>query len=414
MAKRKTQASQLSLASPSRAAPRPGTERAPLRVAGLFAGVGGFELGLARAGHRTGLLCEIEPGAREVLAHHFPDLYVHDDVCTLKSLPRSVDLVVAGFPCQDLSQAGKTVGIEGSRSGLVGEVFRLLRKQSVPWVVLENVPFMLQLSQGRAMEVIVAAIEDLGYKWAYRVVDSRAFGVPQRRERVVFVATRDGDPREVLFADQVDEDVMQPDAVGRQACGFYWTEGVRGLGWAVDAVPTLKGGSGLGIPSPPAIVMKDGRIITPDIRDAERMQGFEEGWTEVATQVTRAGHRWKLVGNAVTVDMAAWLGERLRAPSPSGREVVGAPLRRTGAWPRAAWNVGDGPYAASISSYPMAIQRPALDEWLRYPGAPLSEKATRGFLSRTTTASLRFPPRFIDTVKKHLAEMSAASTARAV
>lgn len=416
MAKRKVDTSQLSLAPGARLAPIADAERrAPLRVAGLFAGIGGFELGLARAGHLTSLLCEIEPGAREVLAHHFPDTYVHDDVCSLNSLPRSVDLVVAGFPCQDLSQAGKTVGIEGSRSGLVGEVFRLLRARPTRWVVLENVPFMLQLSQGRAMEVIVTAIEALGYKWAYRVVDSRAFGVPQRRERVVLVASLDEDPRTVLFADEAAEEVLPADAVGQSACGFYWTEGVRGLGWAVNAVPTLKGGSGLGIPSPPAIVLRDGRVVTPDIRDAERMQGFEPGWTDPTTRVTRAGHRWKLVGNAVTVDMAAWLGQRLRQPAAAVPQVPGVALVKPGAWPKAAWNVGDGRHAASISSYPVHTPRGALEAWLQYPTTPLSEKATRGFLTRTDSASLRFPPRFLDAVRQHLRAIEGSgATARAV
>ena len=95
------------------------------------------------------------------------------------------------------------------------------------------------------------------------------------------------------------------------ACGFYWTEGIRGLGWAVDAVPTLKGGSTIGIPSPPAMVFPLGLVGKPDVRDAERMQGFVADWTQPAESVVRAGHRWHLVGNAVTVDVATWIGERL-------------------------------------------------------------------------------------------------------
>jgi DNA (cytosine-5)-methyltransferase 1 len=395
-------------------------ERAPMQVVGLFAGVGGMELGLARAGHRTSMLCEIEPGAREVLAERFPDLYVHDDVCTLKSVPRHTDLIVGGFPCQDLSQAGKTVGIEGARSGLVGEVFRLLRTQRVPWVVLENVPFMLQLSKGRAMEVIVEAIEALGYSWAYRVVDSRAFGLPQRRERVVFVASNEGDPRCVLFADDAGEELIETDVVGKRACGFYWTEGVRGLGWAVDAVPTLKGGSSIGIPSPPAIILPgpDGHVVTPDIRDAERMQGFEVDWTEPATRLrrVRVGHRWKLVGNAVSVDMAAWLGLRLRLPSAAGLDIVGEPMKRTAAWPRAAWNVGDGRFTATLSSFPTRTARPPLEQWLQFPGSPLSARATKGFLDRAESGTLHFMPRFKETLRRHLERMerAAATKARAV
>ena len=146
-----------------------------LTTAGLFAGIGGIELGLKRF-HPTVLLCENDPGAVAVLNAKFRDIPKHGDITTLTSLPKNTDLVAAGFPCQDLSQAGTTRGIDGMRSGLVGEVFRLLRRDPVPWVLLENVPFMLQLSKGRALNVIVSELEALGYKWAYRVVDALAFG----------------------------------------------------------------------------------------------------------------------------------------------------------------------------------------------------------------------------------------------
>src|SRR5580658_2325421 len=123
-------------------------------VAGLFAGVGGLERGLHRAGHETVLLCENEPAATAVLRARFPGVKYHADVTNLAKLPRRTTLVAAGFPCQDLSQAGQTAGIAGSRSGLVGEVFRLAEKHRTPWILLENVPFMLQLSRGRAMDHI--------------------------------------------------------------------------------------------------------------------------------------------------------------------------------------------------------------------------------------------------------------------
>lgn len=410
MTKRNAPVRQLELLRPRGAKPA-AESRGPLAVAGLFAGVGGLELGLRRAGHEARLLCEIEPGAHAVLRERFPGVQLHHDVCTLGSLPEGTQLLVGGFPCQDLSQAGKTVGIEGSRSGLVGEVFRLLRAQPVPWVLLENVPFMLQLSRGRAMDVIVETIESLGYKWAYRVVDSRAFGLPQRRERVLFLASREGDPRDVLFADDAGAPPTTIDAVGRLACGFYWTEGTRGLGWAVDAVPTLKGGSTVGIPSPPAIVLPSGDVVTPDIRDAERMQGFEPDWTTPSNAVARHTHRWKLVGNAVTVDTAAWFGARLRNPSTAGREVPSERLVRDGAWPRAAYQVGEGRFEAHVSSFPVVTQRVPLHEWLRFEPAPLSARATRGFLGRTEGASLRFPPRFLATLRRHLRRMEGAAPA---
>jgi DNA (cytosine-5)-methyltransferase 1 len=390
--------------------------REGLRTVGMFAGVGGIEMGLARAGHRTDLLVEIEPGAQAVLRNHFADVELHDDVRTLRSLPKEAELVVGGFPCQDLSQAGSTAGIEGSRSGLVGEVFRLLRRKRVAHVLLENVPFMLQLSKGRAMEVIVATFEDLGYRWAYRVVNTRAFGLPQRRERVLFLASRDDDPRDIIFADEVEEPAACRDPLGEVACGFYWTEGVRGLGWAVDSVPTLKGGSTIGIPSSPAIVMPNGDVVTPDIRDAERMQGFPVDWTLPALGVTRAGHRWKLVGNAVTVDVAEWVGRRLRAPSIAGRDVAGCALSDSKRWPRAAWNVGRGRHSADLSAFPVRRRAEPLHQWLEFDPKLLSAKAAAGFLSRSAQGTLRFPPGFLELVRNHLARMErgGASVERSV
>src|SRR5438552_9735992 len=169
-------------------------------LVGLFAGIGGIETGLHQSGFQTELLCEIDPDAQRVLKHHFSGVPIVADVRALRSIPK-VEVLTAGFPCQDLSQAGKTAGIAGKHSGLVGEVFRLLgRTSSAPrWLLLENVPFMLQLHHGRAMRVLVSALEDRGYAWAYRIVDARAFGLPQRRQRVILIASRTEDPREILF-----------------------------------------------------------------------------------------------------------------------------------------------------------------------------------------------------------------------
>lgn len=375
-------------------------------VAGLFAGIGGIELGLHRRGHRTALFCENEPTAMAVLSTRFPGVPLHSDVRSLKSLPRDTSLVTAGFPCQDLSQAGMTKGIAGTRSSLVGEVFRLIADSRVPWVLLENVPFMLQLGRGEAMNLIATTFERLGYRWAFRVVDSRAFGLPQRRRRVYFLATTEGDPRSVLFSDEYkapDEPVKNGNAV---ACGFYWTEGLRGLGWAVDAVPTLKGGSTIGIPSPPAIIMPDRSIVTPGIEDAERLQGFPRNWTKPAETVARPGARWKLVGNAVSVRAAAWIGRRLRHPGIL-REYQVSSLSKRKTWPTAAWNVGDGRVAVECSEWPVHSKYTSLETLLTVTKLRrLSAKATRGFLSRAGQGKLRFPDGFISAVEKHLRTVS--------
>lgn len=375
-----------------------------LRVAGLFAGIGGIELGLHKAGHRTELLCEIDPAAQRILAKWFSGVPLVDDVRTLRSIPR-VDVLTAGFPCQDLSQAGRTAGIGGRNSGLVEHVFELIVESLGPqWLLLENVPFMLQLDRGKAMHYLTSSLEDLGFTWAYRVVDTRAFGLPHRRRRVIMVASRTDDPCDVLFPDDRGEP-QWPDQ-DTVACGFYWTEGIRGLGWAVDAVPTLKGGSTLGIPSPPAIRFTDGLIATPDIRDAERLQGFVADWTSPGSGPARprSGHRWKLVGNAVSVPVFEWVGKRLTTPGSytgGGDEV----LQAGDPWPMAAWG-GDGKTRkAAVSAWPVARTRPHLAEFLQFPPASLSLKATSGFFGRMARSSLRFPPGFREVVARHLEKM---------
>ncbi len=385
-------------------APRRNARRS-LRVAGLFAGIGGIELGLAKAGHTTTLLCEYEPGANAVLDARFPAIERSTDVRNLDELPRGTELLTAGFPCQDLSQAGSTRGIDGDKSGLVTHVFRLLRAHKVPWVLIENVPFMLRLAQGAAMQFIVSSLERLGYRWAYRVIDTRAFGLPQRRERVFVIASLEEDPApRLLVGDrQSPED---SDHRGRP-CGFYWTEGVRGLGWAIDAVPTLKGGSTIGIPSPPALWMPSGKFVTPDIRDAERMQGFKADWTRPAEQVARPGHRWKLVGNAVTVDVAAWVGERLAKPAESG-DAIKTIRPIEGPWPRAAYGSRDGRFAVDVGTWPVARAAQHIDEFLRYEPRELSLRAISGFERRFSSSSLRAPDEFRVALRRRIEALVAS------
>jgi DNA (cytosine-5)-methyltransferase 1 len=380
-----------------------------MKVVGLFAGIGGLEAGLARAGHEALLLCEIWYPARAVLSARFPEVPLERDVSELASLPGGTEMLVAGFPCQDLSQAGKTAGISGRRSGLVANVFRLIDENPVPWVVLENVSFMLHLDKGRALLTLIEAFEERGYRWAYRVVNSLGF-LPQRRERVLFVATKtDVDPASVLFVD----DVAPPEAstsLATHAHGFYWTEGVRGLGWAPNAVPTLKNGSTVGIPSPPAILLPSGEAVTPDIRDAERLQGFEPGWTEPALDVGRASIRWSLVGNAVTVPVAQWLGKRFAEPG-AYRSELDRPLADGSRWPRAARFDGDRRLKVEVGAFPEWHHRPNLAEFLRYSPRPLSARATRGFLSRTERSTLRFVPGFLDRLRAHLASVDEEAVA---
>jgi DNA (cytosine-5)-methyltransferase 1 len=378
-------------------APPEASEPPPPAVGGLFAGIGGFELGFARAGYRTTMLCEIDPIARAVLRTRLKGVDIAEDVRDVAAVP-GVTVLCAGFPCQDLSSTGPKDGVAGARSSLVGEVFRLLQAHPVEWVVLENVPFMLHLQGGAAMRMITAELQRLEYSWAYRVIDSHAFGLPQRRRRVYLVASRDHDPRSVLLAGEAP-----PPVVGRRRAvpiGFYWTEGTRSSGLALNAVPPLKSGSTIGIPSPPAILFPNGMVATPEIRDAERLQGFPADWTLPAEEIARGSMRWKLVGNAVAVPVGAWIAGRIREPAAYDASGDLA-LSEGHNWPSAAWCLGGRVHESSASHYPVAIPSGGLIRFLRYPVRSLSTKATKGFLRRARAGGLHFPAGFLDALDRH-------------
>lgn len=256
------------------------------------------------------------------------------------------------------------------------------------------------------MRWLTAQLEERGYTWAYRVVDSQAFGLPQRRQRVLLLASKIEDPRPTLLNPDHGKVVIQ-DRTGL-ACGFYWTEGVRGLGWAVDAIPTLKGGSTIGIPSPPAISRTgSGRIVTPDLRDAERLQGFPADWSAPADDIPgkRKTDRWKLVGNAVSVPVARWIGERLLTHEEYDAARDSA-LEDGARWPHAAWGRNGEHHQADVSMWPVADDRPHLHEFLEFEPRLLSTRATEGFLRRARRGTLRIPEDLICEAEVHLEAMS--------
>jgi DNA (cytosine-5)-methyltransferase 1 len=160
----------------------------------LFAGVGGFDLALERNGVKVVASVEIDKKASEVLAKHFPDSKLFEDIQEVSGEqlinagfdPRN-GIIVGGFPCQDLSIAGKRSGLAGKRSGLFWEICRLLDETRAQNFILENVPGLLSSNQGRDMAAVVEALVKLGYGIAWRVLDAQHFGVPQRRRRVFIV-----------------------------------------------------------------------------------------------------------------------------------------------------------------------------------------------------------------------------------
>ena len=180
-----------------------------LTVVSLFDGIGGFPEAFRRAGAKTVATVEIDKAAAAISARHFPDATHFDDVTKvtgddLRAVGFVPDrgIITAGFPCQDLSVAGKRAGLAGSRSGLWWDVVRLLDETRTRWFLGENVPGLLSSNDGRDMGAILGSLAELGYGIAYRILDARHFGVPQRRRRV-FIVGHLGEPftaaAEVLF-----------------------------------------------------------------------------------------------------------------------------------------------------------------------------------------------------------------------
>jgi DNA (cytosine-5)-methyltransferase 1 len=157
----------------------------------LFAGIGGFDLGFENAGMRGLWQVEIDANCRQLLALRFPEAVQFADVREVGAQQLApVDVITAGFPCQDLSVAGKRAGLKGARSGLFYEVTRIVSELQPRFLVWENVPGLLTSDKGRDFARVLAALGELGYFGAWRVLDARHFGVAQRRRRVFGVLAR--------------------------------------------------------------------------------------------------------------------------------------------------------------------------------------------------------------------------------
>ncbi len=164
----------------------------------LFSGIGGFDLGFERAGMCCAWQCEIDPKAQEVLLKHF-NVELYRDVKLLTDA-KPVELICGGFPCQDVSIAGRRAGLAGERSGLWFEFARIIDELEPRWVVIENVPGLLSSNEGRDFATIIHWLVKRGYGVAWRILDAQYFGVAQRRRRVFIVASLgNGRAAEVLF-----------------------------------------------------------------------------------------------------------------------------------------------------------------------------------------------------------------------
>lgn len=377
-------------------------------ILSLFAGIGGFEQAFRKAGYTGDVLAyETWSSAREVIKARFPSITLLANVQDLAPNLHNAEMVTAGFPCTDLSPAGRQAGIAGEASGLIIGVLSAIQKQQPEWVLLENVPNMMRLKGGEAMAIIGGMLSDAGYRWCYRTLDAQHFGVAQRRKRVFLLASRNHHPERVLFRDYAMPSAGKEAARYRpqKAHGFYWTEGNRGVGWGNGVVPTIKGSTTAGIPSAPAVWLPEKPIElkfrTPSIEALETLQGFRPGWTSAAP----SRDRWKLVGNAVAVPAVHWIAEGLRVYDRLSIVELPRELDVKHGWGTAGVSVGERIRSVRISEGPLSgpLRRAfTLQRVLEDRGSnALSAKATRGFALRLQRSSLRYQDSFMRDLKAY-------------
>jgi DNA (cytosine-5)-methyltransferase 1 len=311
-----------------------------ITVGSLFTGIGGFDLGLENIGMKVSWQCEIDNRAREVLDHHWPELVIHTDIKELYNVS-PVNLLCGGFPCQDVSVAGQRAGLAGDRSGLFHEYMRIIDEIHPRWVLIENVPGLLSSQSGRDMGTVLGNLADLGYGFAYRVLDAQYFGVAQRRRRVFIVGCL-GDATgaaEVLFE---PTSLCGDSAPSRKETKQVAAPTARGVGASgqsghlIPAVsPCLEAHAQRNEPSKEAFVMSFHQTqdpisayeLTPALGatsegmgvgmgmlvrrltpiECERLQGFPDDWTSSISD----SQRYRTLGNAVCVPVVEWIGQRI-------------------------------------------------------------------------------------------------------
>ena len=157
-----------------------------MNVLDLFSGIGGFSLGLERAGMKTVAFCEVDKKCQQVLKKHWPDVPIFDDVSTLKGedIEETVDVICGGFPCQDISLAGKGAGLEGKRSGLWSEFKRLIEEIKPKYAIIENVSAL----RSRGLDQVLREISEIGYDAEWHCITAASIGAPHRRDRIWIVA----------------------------------------------------------------------------------------------------------------------------------------------------------------------------------------------------------------------------------
>ncbi len=295
-------------------------------VASFFTGIGGFDLGFERAGFDVTFQCEIDPFCCRLLAQHWPAVPRAGNVKELDcaTVPVS-DVWTGGFPCQDVSLArmGHRPGLRGARSGLFHDFARLVAECRPRVFVIENVPGLLSSHRGRDFGIVVRTLADIGYGVAWRVLNSKNFGVAQSRRRVYIVGChRDWrGPGEVLFEPECSAGHIEAYRTDGKGAVSPFKERlgdpcqgplVQRLAYCLYACSARHTGTDW---SRTYVSYPEGRVRRLTPLECERVQGFPVGWTLPADANEDADKldslRYHAIGNAVTVNVAEWLAARI-------------------------------------------------------------------------------------------------------
>ena len=268
-----------------------------------FSGIGGLEGATAPL-----QVCEQDSDCQSVLRRIYPSTEIHGDIRSFR--PAKAEAVAGGWPCQDISIAGAQAGLSGERSGLLFELLRVAREAGALTLVAENVANLLRLNFGQEFQLTLDAIHDSGFPFvSWRVLNSRDFGLPQHRTRLILIASKSRSAAESLLRETPPLAAASIDGRKKwRAAGFYWTAGTHSINYSPGYSPTLKVGSGLRISSPPAVHY--GAVIRA-LSPAEslRLQGFS---TEHFSDLSAASI-YRMAGNAVSKVIGQWVFQGLEA-----------------------------------------------------------------------------------------------------
>lgn len=289
----------------------------PYKVASFFAGIGGFDLGCERAGMEVVFQCEINTFCHKVLKKHWPDIPLQKDIKTLtaEEIPEA-NIWCGGFPCQDVSLAnqGKRKGLKGERSGLFYTYAKLVKARKPEWLVIENVPGLLNSHDGADFKILLQTLDEFGYGVSWRILDAKYFGTPQRRRRVYIVASL-GDMRSarVLFDDRANSVVTKQ---GQGERSNFTSEIRKGLSRA-DIFSIQHASIGRKHTAGPQAkgYRNDGETYTLDSRgSADAVCSTDVTYRVRETSRISGGvdsSRLRSVGNAVAVPIVEWIASRI-------------------------------------------------------------------------------------------------------